>query len=159
MQVREVGLWWGEVINVLVLSLAIFWPSNYTDGKCGRTDELLRTMSCQPGIRMPPFCNPFISPILLLAVKGEGRGAHTTVMGIAGALGKINFTSSNFCRRRQFSANPTQPAPLSPRPWAMITVAVCRFTAGMMRAVGGGILIYRLWWKCLVRKWAREGVV
>lgn len=67
-------------------------------------------------------------------------GKRTMVIGIAGALGKINFTSSNFCRRRQFSARPTQPAPLSPRPWAMITVAVCRLIAGTMSAVGGGIL-------------------
>ena len=74
----------------------------------------------------------------------EGVRRRTTVIGMLGALGKINFTSSNFCRRRQFSASPTQPAPLSPRPWAMITVAVCRFTAGMMRAVGGGILCS--WW-------------
>ena len=64
----------GEAVSLVVLSLAIFWPCNYTEGKCGRTDELLRTMSYQPGIRMPLFCNPFISPILLLAVKGEGRG-------------------------------------------------------------------------------------
>jgi hypothetical protein len=68
-------------------------------------------------------------------------------MGMLGALGKINFTSSNFCLLRQFSASPTQPAPLSPRPWAMITVAVCRFTAGMMRAVGGGIFA------CFVSCW------
>jgi hypothetical protein len=47
----------------------------------------------------------------------------------------MNFTSSNFCRRRQFSANDTQPAPLSPSPWAMITVAVCFLTAGTIRAV------------------------
>jgi hypothetical protein len=52
----------------------------------------------------------------------------------------MNFTSSNFCRRRQFSANDTQPAPLSPSPWAMITVAVCFLTAGTIRAVGGGIV-------------------
>lgn len=35
-------------------------------------------MSYQPGIRMPPFYNPFISPILPLTVKGEeGRGGGT----------------------------------------------------------------------------------
>jgi hypothetical protein len=64
-------------------------------------------------------------------------------MGIVGALGKMNFTSSNFCRRRQFSARETQPAPLSPRPWAIITVAVCFLTAGTMSAVGeeGGIVL------------------
>ena len=62
-------------------------------------------------------------------------------MGIVGALGKMNLTSSNLDRLRQFSARETQPAPLSPRPWAIITVAVCLLTAGLMRAVGeGGIL-------------------
>ena len=60
-------------------------------------------------------------------------GERTTLMGIAGAFGNMNFTSSNFCRRRQFSARKTQPAPLSPRPCAIITVAVCRLMAGMMR--------------------------
>lgn len=62
------------------------------------------------------------------------------MMGIVGAFGKMNFTSSNLDLLRQFSASETQPAPLSPRPWAMMTVAVCFLTAGMMRAVGGGIL-------------------
>jgi hypothetical protein len=57
-------------------------------------------------------------------------------MGIVGALGKMNLTSSNLDRRRQFSARDTQPAPLSPRPWAMMTVAVCFLTAGIMRDVG-----------------------
>jgi hypothetical protein len=38
-------------------------------------------MSYQPGIRMPPFYNPLISPILPLTVKGEegreeGRGTY-----------------------------------------------------------------------------------
>jgi hypothetical protein len=64
----------------------------------------------------------------------------TTVIGIVGALGNINLTSWNLFLRRQFSANETQPAPLSPRPWAMITVAVCFVTAGMINADGGGIL-------------------
>lgn len=64
-------------------------------------------------------------------------------MGIVGALGNMNFTSSNFCRRRQFSAREAHPAPLSPRPWAIITVAVCFFTAGMMREVGLDIVL--LW--------------
>jgi hypothetical protein len=63
-------------------------------------------------------------------------------MGIVGALGKMNFTSSNLDRRRQFSAREAQPDPLSPRPWAIITVAVCFLTAGIIRDVGaeGGIL-------------------
>ncbi len=71
------------------------------------------------------------------------RGKHTTVIGIAGAFGNINFTSSNFCRSLQFSASDTHPAPLSPRPCAMITVAVCFLTAGTMSAVGfpGGMLV------------------
>jgi hypothetical protein len=82
---------------------------------------------------------PIVSLTPTHSLYPQWKGIHTAVMGMLGALGKINFTSSNFCLRRQFSASPTQPAPLSPRPWAMITVAVCRFTAGMMRAVGGGI--------------------
>lgn len=32
---------------------------------------------------------------------------HTTVMGMDGALGKMNLISSNLPRRRQFSASPT----------------------------------------------------
>lgn len=32
---------------------------------------------------------------------------HTTVIGIMGALGKTNLTSSNLLRRRQFWARPT----------------------------------------------------
>jgi hypothetical protein len=63
------------------------------------------------------------------------------VIRIGGAFGNMNLTSSNFCRRLQFSAREAHPAPLSPRPWAMITVAVCFFTAGMMRAVAEGILV------------------
>lgn len=62
-------------------------------------------------------------------------------MGMVGALGKMNLTSSNLDRRRQFSARETQPAPLSPRPWAMIMVAVCLVTAGIMRDVGEGGMI------------------
>jgi hypothetical protein len=57
-----------------------------------------------------------------------------------GAFGKMNFTSWNFCRRRQFSASDAQPAPLSPSPWAIMTVAVCLVTAGIISAVGEGIL-------------------
>jgi len=55
----------------------------------------------------------------------------------------MNLTSSNFWRRRQFSARETHPAPLSPRPWLIITVAVCLLTAGTMRggAGEGGILL------------------
>lgn len=61
-------------------------------------------------------------------------------MGIAGAFGNINLTSSNFCLRRQFSARETHPAPESPRPCAIITVAVCFLTAGIMREVGFDIV-------------------
>lgn len=75
-------------------------------------------MSYQPGMDMPKL----------------------TEMGMAGAFGNMNLTSWNFWRRRQFSASETHPAPLSPRPWAMMTVAVCFVTAGMVRADGGGIL-------------------
>jgi hypothetical protein len=86
-----------------------------------------------------------------------GERGLTTVMGMLGALGTgrglegvcrdwgenehMNFTSSNFWRRRQFSARDTQPAPESPRPWAMMTVAVCFLTAGTMR--GGRVAIVK----------------
>lgn len=59
---------------------------------------------------------------------------HTTEIGIGGAFGNINLTSSNFCLLLQFSANDIHPAPESPSPCAMITVAVCFFTAGTTRA-------------------------
>ena len=78
---------------------------------------------------------------------------RTTEMGIGGAFGKINLTSSNFCRRRQFSASETQPAPESPRPWAIITVAVCFLTAGIMRAVGEDMMR-----SCRSRDWGCSGV-
>ena len=48
----------------------------------------------------------------------------------------MNLTSWNLDLRRQFSAKETQPAPESPRPWAIMTVAVCLVTAGMVRAEG-----------------------
>jgi hypothetical protein len=51
-----------------------------------------------------------------------------------GAFGKMNLTSSNFCLRLKFCAKETQPAPESPRPWAMMTVAVCLVAAGMTSA-------------------------
>jgi hypothetical protein len=69
-------------------------------------------MSYQPGIGMPKFCKE----LAWFDGRREDETEHTTVMGIVGALGNMNLTSSNFCLRRQFSANVTQPAPLSPRP-------------------------------------------
>jgi hypothetical protein len=71
-----------------------------------------------------------------------------------GAFGKMNLTSSNLLRFRQFSASQIHPTPLSfelvraillnqlldtyesPRPWATITVAVCRLRAGTTNAAG-----------------------
>lgn len=45
---------------------------------CSLTDGLLRTMSYQPGIRMPPFCAPSIRPVLQCFVFwGEGVGNGT----------------------------------------------------------------------------------
>lgn len=64
----------------------------------------------------------------------------TTVMGMFGAFGNMNLTSWNLFLRLQFSARLTHPAPESPRPCAMITVAVCFATAGIVRAVGGGMM-------------------
>lgn len=39
--------------------------------------------------------------------REEVHSLHTTVIGIAGALGKMNLTSSNFPRLRQDSARDT----------------------------------------------------
>jgi hypothetical protein len=61
------------------------------------------------------------------------------VMGIDGAWGSMNLTSSSFCRRRQFSTADAQPWPVSPRPWMNMTVAVCRATAGKRR--GGADIV------------------
>lgn len=112
-------------------------PSNYK--KCEKTNGIARSYNIIPTWHRHA---EVLSPISIL-FKAEGvQPRRTTVIGIDGALGKMNLTSSNLDRRRQFSARDTQPAPLSPRPWAMITVAVCFFTAGIMRDVGeeGGIL-------------------
>jgi hypothetical protein len=76
-------------------------------------------------------------------VLSRRTAAHTTVIGIVGAFGNMNLTSSNFDLRRQFSARETHPAPLSPNPCAMMTVAVCFVTAGMVRAVGGRMVAIR----------------
>lgn len=65
----------------------------------------------------------------------------TTVIGILGAFGNMNLTSWNLFLLLQFSAKDTHPAPESPSPWAMIMVAVCFVTAGIVNAVGGGILV------------------
>lgn len=77
------------------------------------------------------------------------------MIGILGALGKMNWTSSNLLRRRQFSArnilrsistyaykryrDAYHPAPLSPSPWATMTVAVCRFKAGTIKGLAMAI--------------------
>jgi hypothetical protein len=97
---------------------------------CERTAVRGLTISYQPGICMPKFCETLVG-----GRKFDG-GELTTVIGIEGAFGNMNLTSSNLDLRLQFSANVTQPAPLSPRPWAMMTVAVCFLIAGTMRAEG-----------------------
>jgi len=97
-----------------------------------KTKGGLFTISYQPGICIPKFCKFFRE---VSSQKGRGKkGELTIVMGICGALGNINLTSGNFSRRRQFSAREIQPPPLSPRPWAIMTVAVCFVTAGIVRA-------------------------
>lgn len=53
------------------------------------------------------------------------------VIGIGGALGRTNLTSSNRCLRLFIcSTASAQPAPLSPSPWMKMTVAVCLPVAG-----------------------------
>lgn len=63
-------------------------------------------------------------------------GITLQVMGITGALGKMNLTSSSLSRRRQFSTWNAHPWPLSPRPCEKMTVAVCVLTAGK---INGGL--------------------
>jgi hypothetical protein len=126
LEVAEVGLYEG------VLASVCFGDRWMVKQVSERTTSRGLTMSYQPGICMPKFCEESASCLRDLGKKVK----HTTVIGMAGAFGKINLTSSNFALRRQFSANVTHPAPLSPRPCAMITVAVCFLTAGTMRADG-----------------------
>jgi hypothetical protein len=132
-------------------------------------------MSYHPGIDTPKFCTrernqQTVKKTYIL------ESYHTTEIGMLGAFGKTNLTSSNFPLRRQFSAKPTlqqtepyqfaikqgptvrrcQSSPssaavvvvsleslsqrrtsvahLSPRPWAMMTVAVCFLAAGTISA-------------------------
>lgn len=51
-------------------------------------------------------------------------------MGMTGALGKMNLTSSSLSLLRQFSTWNAHPWPESPRPCEKMTVAVCVLTAG-----------------------------
>lgn len=168
-----------------------------------------RTISYQPGICIPKFCLPMVSaakPILrcnpsnircpsfccdthghyplhillgfLYILVGLRR---TTVIGMAGAFGKMKATSSNLPLLRQFSARLTLKRVrglvrrvstygrehtsqlrysaqcqsclfnggldgstyLSPSPCAMMTVAVCFFSAGTTSAAGPAILYGR----------------
>lgn len=62
---------------------------------------------------------------------------------MAGACGSTNLTSSSRCRRRQFSTALAQPWPVSPSPWAKMTVAVCLLGAGNSSGAarrGGGMV-------------------
>jgi hypothetical protein len=86
-------------------------------GRVGvQTSSRRLTISYQPGMRMPKFYplrqlfTPNFRPL-----RGVLHQQHTTVMGMFGALGKTNLTSSNFPRRRQVSASDTLPL-VSPRP-------------------------------------------
>ena len=103
-------------------------------GEAGeRTDDFTRPYNVVPAWHLHAKVLRRVSFVF----EGFGKKVkHTTVIGMAGAFGKINLTSSNFALRRQFSAKVTHPAPLSPKPCAMITVAVCFLTAGTMRADG-----------------------
>lgn len=78
------------------------------------------------------------------------------VMGMLGAWGRTNLTSSSFCRRRQFSTALAQPLPVSPRPWTKMTVAVWPAVAGKTRgalrareAIVGLLFAGKgMWWRC-----------
>lgn len=106
--------------------------------RCAKRTAVARdlTISYHPGIRIPKFYDALVCHVWLNWILGK----HTTEMGIGGALGKMNLTSSNFCLLLQFSANDIHPAPESPSPCAMITVAVCFFTAGTTRALAEDML-------------------
>ena len=168
-----------------------------------------RTISYQPGICIPKFYLPIVSaakPILRCNPSNIGCSSfccdihghyplhvllgflymlvglrRTTVIGMAGAFGKMKATSSNLPLLRQFSARLTLkrvrglseafrhmdsniPAGsatrrnvravyfngglegsiyLSPSPCAMMTVAVCFFSAGTTSAAGPAIFYCR----------------
>jgi hypothetical protein len=51
-------------------------------------------------------------------------------MGIEGACGSTNLTSSSLCLLLQFCTADAHPCPVSPSPWAKMTVAVCFWGAG-----------------------------
>src|SRR5437660_1466393 len=72
------------------------------EGSRVRTVSRALTMSYHPGMLMPKFCRS----LSYQSDRHEELGSHTTVIGIVGALGNMNLTSSNFPLRRQFSANP-----------------------------------------------------
>jgi hypothetical protein len=74
-------------LKVIELGLQILVRNFRLGYKLQRTVSRGLTISYHPGI-----CIPLL-----------------TVMGIDGAFGKTNFTSSNFCLRRQFCASDTHP--------------------------------------------------
>lgn len=94
---------------------------------------------------IPASAFPCSACVLASAHGIQGCLVRTTVMGIDGALGKMNLTSSNFDLARKFCANEIQPAPESPRPWAMITVAVCFETAGTTRGLITVVILKSRW--------------
>ena len=61
------------------------------------------------------------------------RFESTTVMGILGAFGKMNLHSGKRLLSLQFSTTGHHPAPLSPSPWAQMTVEVCLVKAGTIK--------------------------
>lgn len=71
-----------------------------------------------------------ILPSLAMTRSPHQARKLTAVIGIEGAWGKMNFTSSSLSLCRQFSTAEAQPWPVSPRPWKKMTVAVCLEAAG-----------------------------
>ena len=119
----------------------------FDDSECSKhTLARSLTISYHPGILIPKFYFHKSQLQLLLNSTIHGhrirslgeKEQRTIVIGILGAFGNTKATSSNFPRRRQFSASPIlylrkkistlislhvryqddlyQPAPLSPRP-------------------------------------------
>ena len=77
-------------------------------------------MSYHPGILIPMFCVcTMISPYSYCAAL---QGFLTQVMGIVGACGNINATSSNFLLKRKFSEIDDHPYPVSPKPCIKINL-------------------------------------
>jgi len=91
-----------------------------------KVNEKLRlTISNQPGKDIPSALRNRQLLIPMHMYMNRRRRSHTAVIGIRGACGRTNLTSSSLFRRIQPSTADDQPNPVSPRPCKNMTVAVC----------------------------------